>query len=404
MFFESKISFKFLFEGKSQTLFILLGIAFGIAVQIFLSAIITGVQKNLIDQTIGTSAHITVKPLTTNSVQTKDDGVLKSTLYSRSTQENKRITGWEKTNKELNNMSEISTSAPVVDGSGFINSGERKLPVLVRGINIEQSENIYKFSTKITSGTSVIDANNVLIGSELAKDMNVSVGETITIVSANGVSDFFYIRGIFNFGNQNVNKTWIFMDLPRAQKFLDFNVDVSAIEIQLKKPFDSEKIAPVLRAKFKDVDFETWQQTNQQLLVALQSQSSSSNIIQFFVILAVALGISSVLAVSVMQKSRQIGILKAMGTTDNSIGLIFILQGAILGIFGGVLGCALGAGLIKLFAFLSSTGKGPSFTTTIDSSMLIFSIVVATVSSTFAAFFPSLRSMKLSPIEVIKNG
>lgn len=404
MLFETKISMRFLINGKSQTLFILMGIAFGIAVQIFLSAIITGVQKDLIDKTIGASAHIVVKASNFVASQNEDDKDLKRILVSRSKQEEKNIMDWSKITTSLNSMPEINTAAPIAEGSGFVSIGERNIPILVRGVNTELSEKIYRFSKRLLQGTSIIDSNKILIGIELAKDLNVGIGETIRIITAQGVSDIFIVSGIFDFGNQVTNKSWVFMSLPRTQKFLGYYANVSSIEIQLKNPFNSEKIAPVLRSLFKNVEFETWQQTNQQLLTALKSQSSSSNIIQFFIILAVALGISSVLAVSVMQKSRQIGILKAMGTTDRSIGLIFIFQGFILGFLGGLVGCATGATLVQLFILLTSSGKGPTFSIAIDSSMLIFSVFVSIGSSVIAAFLPSIRSMKLNPIEVIKNG
>jgi len=145
--------------------------------------------------------------------------------------------------------------------------------------------------------------------------------------------------------------------------------------------------------------------TNAQLLVALRSQSSSSQMIQVFVILAVAMGIASVLVVSVVQKGKEIGILRAMGTARSSVLNIFLLQGAIVGLLGSVLGSAIGAALGVFFASLARNADGsPTFPIAITVTLVARSAIIALVTGLLAAVLPARRASRLDPAVAIRNG
>ena len=146
-----------------------------------------------------------------------------------------------------------------------------------------------------------------------------------------------------------------------------------------------------------------WQAENADLLSALQSQSSSSYMIQFFVLVAVALGIASTLAISAVQKTRQIGILKAMGMKDRQSGRIFLWQALILGVSGAAVGVAAGLGLIALFTFLGRDSES-LFPITPQVGFIVLSFVVGVLVAVVSSFIPSRRTSKLDPIEVIQGG
>ncbi len=404
MLFELQVATRFLKEGKSQTMFILAGIAIGVSVQVFLSSLITGLQIDLVNKTVGNSSHITAKagniePKT--SIASSDLDVI--SFYFDSKPKEKLITNWNRMYKELGDTSGINVTAPFVDGSGFIRKGSKDFPVVIRGTDIERADKIYNFSKKIIQGESLLQAGEILIGKSLASELDLSSGNSIRLTTSDGITDSFRVKGIFDLENESINKSWLWMDLSRAQKFLGTNDSLTSIEMQIDKVFDSNKIKAQIQDNYPEVAFETWQENNASLLTALNSQSSSSGLIQFFVILAVALGISSVLAVSVMQKSKQIGILKAMGAKNSTIGKIFLLQGGILGVIGAFLGAFLGFALVQMFTFFTS-GSESSFTIEITSQSLLISVSIATFVGIFAAFFPAKTSTKLNPIEVIRNG
>ena len=145
--------------------------------------------------------------------------------------------------------------------------------------------------------------------------------------------------------------------------------------------------------------------SNEQLLSGLTGQSTSSLMIQVFVVISVVLGIASVLAITVLQKSKQIGILKAMGINDRTSSYIFLSQGFILGVLGGILGIIFGIGLLFIFSNFALNPDGTPVVPIFINPMFIgLSGLIAILASTGASIIPALKSKKLSPIEVIRNG
>jgi lipoprotein-releasing system permease protein len=145
--------------------------------------------------------------------------------------------------------------------------------------------------------------------------------------------------------------------------------------------------------------------TNAQLLTGLRSQNASSIMIQTFVVLAVALGIASVLAVSVVQKSREIGILRATGTSTRQVQRIFLLQGAILGLLGSALGVALGVGLGLFFSNLARNPDGTStFPVSLDPVLYLRSAALAVGVGLAAALLPARRAARMNPADIIRSG
>jgi len=172
--------------------------------------------------------------------------------------------------------------------------------------------------------------------------------------------------------------------------------------MQLNEVFDAEDVTKLEIESGISSNFTvtTWISENQSLLTGLQGQSTSSLMIQVFVIVSVVLGISSTLAITVLQKSKQLGILKAMGIQDGDASLIFLFEGMLLGVFGAILGILLGVGL--LYAF--TTFSGTDIPISINAGFLALSAGIAIAASMIAALSPAIKSSKLSVIEVIRNG
>jgi lipoprotein-releasing system permease protein len=144
---------------------------------------------------------------------------------------------------------------------------------------------------------------------------------------------------------------------------------------------------------------------NAELLSGLSAQSSSKTMIQFFVVVTVALGIASVLIVSVVQKSREIGILRAVGTPPRRILAIFLIQGGVLGLAGSLVGSALGAFFAKAFETMTSNADGlPRFPVQVDLSLLAGASLLATGVGLLAAVIPARRAARLDPATAIRRG
>jgi lipoprotein-releasing system permease protein len=404
--FEAGVAIRFLTEGKVQTALILVGISVGVAVQIFLSALIGGLQKDLIDKTVGTSPHITARP-----ADPELPGLIADSLPAlvRKTGGGNRarrpLRQWEPVVRQLREMRAFTVVSPVAEGGGFAFRGDRSRPVLLRGVDLAAADRLYRFSLRMVAGEAAVGSNSILIGTGLAADLQLEVGGTLRLSTPGGGGDVFTVSGIFDLEAKPLNDGWVILPLSRAQALLGFDGGISAIEMQVTNLFRAKAIAARLQESFPEIEWVSWQESNASLLAGLRSQSGSSNMIQVLVLLAVTLGISSVLAVSAIQKARQIGILKAIGATRAMISRIFLIMGALLGFTGAVLGSFLGYGLIVGFLVGTTGANGkPLFPLSISPSLYGISITIATLAGTFAASIPARRSARLNPVEVIRNG
>lgn len=399
--YEFRVALRFLLKGKNQTLMILFGIAVGVAVQFFLSSLISGLQQNLIQSTVGNAPHVRVLPpdVTPAPVAAAESGSEKAgraPLYSERTQ----ILSWQTYVDYFRKVPGVTAVAAVVNGAGFVERSGASVAVIVKGVIPEDGFGIYKIPANLVQGTAAIAGDSVLIGKTLADRLVLRSGDRFFLRNNTGAGIVCTIRGVFDLGSAEANNT-VFLQLDRARTF--FGLDgVSQVELQIADVFGANRVVADHAGSFSRVKLESWQERNRQLLVALRSQSSSSDTINFFVLFSITLGIASVLGISAVQKSRQLGILKAMGTTNRSAALIFLFQGLILGVIGSVLGAFLGFGLASLF--MATAGRTLSFQFDMSPVRILTPAVLAVVSSSIAAVLPARRAAKLSPIEVIRNG
>lgn len=369
-----KIASRFLTSNKAQMFLISLGIAVGVSVQIFIGALIFGLQDSLIETTVGTSPHIVIS--NKQKGDTIDD-------Y-----------------KSINLDYDIKHSSVVLDKSGFLET-DLTYPVLLRGFDLVNADKIYDIKSRLVEGR-MPNNNEILVGITLLKEASLKVGDSYTIKTPAGVLKEVTISGVFDFEVTSLNETWLITNLGTVQDIFNTGDVITSIEIQVDDVFEADAIAATIETNYKVTN---WKDTNQSLLSGLSGQSVSSLMIQVFVLVSVVLGIASVLIISVVQKRKQIGILKAMGIRDNEAAKIFIFQGLLLGILGATLGLLFGLGLLIMFSKFAVNPDGtPVVAVTIDYGFMVLSWGIAVVASTIASIIPSISSKKLSPMEVIKNG
>jgi len=396
MFFSLRVALRFLIEGKNQSLFIIFGIAVGVAVIIFIGAIITSLQFNLIEQTLGNSAHITISE--SGDIFKDIRAVSRFSIIENQIEETADFQDWRPILDYLEQKKLFTAISPVLEGNGFLVKGGEDSPILLRGIELERANQIYQISQRITKGNDILEGNQILIGQDLADDFQLNPGDIVIIALANNVREKFSIQGIFDFENETINRNWIFIDLKRVQKLLDKETYISKIELQIKDVFEADNISRELTNQLEALNIDNWKEQNAQLLNALSSQSFSNYIIQIFVLLAVTLGISSVLGITVIQRSKELGILKALGIRNSGARMIFIFQGGILGLLGSLMGGLIGSFLVRSFTTFVSV-----FSIEIRPSQMIAVIIITTIAGIFSAVIPANSSAKMNPIEVIRN-
>ena len=397
--YETHIAFRFLLKGRGQSVLLLVGIAVGVAVQFFLSALIGGLQESLIERTVGSAPHIFLLPpdnLPTSLLA--DDG---RTVDSRRVpySELTEVLSWRQYYDFLKTTPGVEAACPMAGGQGFIERGGATETVAIKGILPEEGARVYRLDRNLRSGRAGLGGDAAIVGLSVADKLRLDLGDRFFVRNSKGTGETFTVEGIVDLGAVQANAL-VFLSLDRARSFLGLD-GISAVEVRVADPFRAEAIAAGLRREFSRVKFESWQSRNKELLTALRSQSGSSGLIQFFVLFAVSLGIASVLGIAAVQKSRQIGILKAMGVDDRGAARIFLIQGLALGAVGSVLGIGLGYGIG--LAFLRFFGPG-TFGLEIDAFNLITPAVLAVVGAAVASVIPARKASRLSPIEVIRNG
>lgn len=381
-----KIALRFLASNKGQTILIALGIAIGISVQIFIGSLIEGLQISLIDATIGKSSHITLQH------QEKNQALSDYKFYDQA----------------LGKYDSITASSPTLSQGGFLNIGENFDQILFRGFPLERANEIYKFDEALTEGSRLPSDNEILMGYILAENNNVAIGDLVNVVPAEGNPYEVKVSGFVDLKVNSLNESWIIGSLELGQDIYNYDSNMAtSIEIQIEAPFEADLLSQEMIEEFDDENLEitNWKASNEQLLSGLTGQSTSSLMIQVFVVISVVLGIASVLAITVLQKSKQIGILKAMGINDRTSSYIFLSQGFILGVLGGILGIIFGIGLLFIFSNFALNPDGTPVVPIFINPMFIgLSGLIAILASTGASIIPALKSKKLSPIEVIRNG
>lgn len=379
-----KIAKQFLKNNKGQTVLILLGITIGISVQIFIGSLIDGLQLSLVDKTIGSSSHITISPSgRDNFFEDKDD------IYSMLRADNR--------------FTQVSSS---FDAAGFLLYDEETYSLLNRGFDFQDANGIYKFDERIIDGRLPNGEREVALGIDLVEELGLNIGDELDFIIPEIALENVTLVGVFDLRIASLNRSWMITEISSAQKLFQREGQISSIETQVENVFDADIIAEDLSMSLSNsLQVDNWKAQNEELLSGLTGQSASSYMIQVFVLLAVLLGISSVLAISVVQKSRQLGILKAMGIKNKTASQIFLFQGLILGIFGGILGTGLGIGLTYVFSvFVTNPDGTPLVPFYLDYGFVVFSVAIAIIAAMVAAFIPARKSSKLNPIEVIRNG
>lgn len=381
------IASRFLKSNKGQTLLIILGIAIGVSVQIFIGSLIQGLQKSLIEKTIGNSSQITITSET-------GDGKIK---------EYNKLTDSIRTADP--NITAISVA---LDNAAFLEYGGSSQSILIRGFEMDQADRIYNIYDRILEGTYPKKESEILLGIDLKDEYGLALNDEVKITTPGGKSVNCRIVGFFDLKVSSLNTGWGITTLETAQQIFDTEDVVTSIEMQVDSSliFSADEIAGNVESALKNGDLKivNWKEQNESLLSGLQGQSISSYMIQVFVMISVILGIASVLAITVIQKSKQIGILKAMGIRNSTTSYIFLFQGLILGFFGAVLGILFGLGLSVAFTKFALNPDGtPVIELYISYSFIAVSGLIAVVASVLAALFPAIRSSKLNPIDIIRN-
>ncbi len=403
--FEWIVATRFLREGKLQTLFIIAGVAIGVGVIVFMSALLAGLQANFIRRVLSTQSHIQLlqPQQVTRTLMGGAGGSVEGANIQPPLQLNKSIDQWQAVVDQVREMPGVLVVSPVASGPALVVRGNATQAVNVNGIDPATYFRIVDFSDKLVRGSLRLGGADILVGTELCSTLGVDVGDKLHMTAANGDTTVLTIAGVFDLGNKGANQRTTFAALRTAQNMLNLPGGVTNIEVTVRDIYDAELIAQRINTA-TGVEADSWIRNSAQFFAAVSAQTTANTAIRFFVGLSVAFGIASVLVVSVVQKSREIGILRAMGISRGQILRIFLLQGGVLGFGGSVVGCAIGGLAIMLWQRLARNADGtPMFILTADPTLYVTALVLASITGLLAAFAPALRAARLDPVVAIRG-
>jgi lipoprotein-releasing system permease protein len=400
--FEAIVAFRFMREGLVQTLLIVSGVALGGGVIIFMSALLAGLQANIIRRTLNFQAPIQVLAPDQVARALRTDAGLVSQVQPRA-QQLRSVDQWQKAKANIERLPDVIGVTPVATGPGFAQRGDAARSVSIVGIDPSSYFDVIALPEKIIAGGADVGPIDVLIGTDLAKDLGTAVGDKITLKAANGTASTLSIAGVFDFGNKGANERNVYVALRTAQNLLDLIGGATSIDIKILDPFAAETIAQAIR-NVGDLRVDSWISTNAQFFSAMSAQILANTLIRFFVGLTVALGIASVLVVSVVQKSKEIGILRAMGTRRMQVLRVFLIQGAFMGLVGALLGSLLAWGFLVLWRGVARNPDGtPLFVVVIEPWLFALACAGAALVGVLAAVIPARRAAQLDPAVAIRG-
>lgn len=414
--FELKIGVRYL-KAKRKSTFISIitfistaGVTLGVMALIVVLAVMTGFERDLKEKILGTNAHLVV-------------------IRSGAPME-----GYRAVMERLTRLPGVQAATPFIYNQVMLSTGRYVSGVVLRGIDPASDRKVTRLSRAIVQGSmdSLSDSSDtagepgILIGRELARHLNLFLGDRVNVVSPTGTITPlgmmpklkpFRVTGIFNTGMFEYDSTLAYVSIAQAQKFFDLGDTVTGIQLKVDDVYATTELAQRINREFgPDLYARDWMQMNRNILFALKTEKVVMFIILTLIVLVAAFGIASTLFMVVMEKTRDIAILKTMGARSSSIMKIFVFEGLIIGVVGTVLGVL--SGLLISFnlepiidVIQKVTGKNffskeiyylDHFPSHVVMSDVVTISVTAILISFVATLYPAWQASRMLPAEALR--
>jgi len=410
--FEVKLAFRHLRSGGGQTVLTVSAVAAGVIVVVFISSLIFGLQRRITQLLTDIIPHVVVSPLEENPVPLRDipggSRLPTSTRIESQSQQKREITNWREAEGVIARIPGVAAIAPAVMGQGFVSRGEQRIGAQVFGAVPEQLDAVNPVTKYLVAGHyEGLTSEEIVISYKLAQDLAVATGDRVRLTSSEGLSESFLIAGIYDTGQERSVGSRAFLTLRAAQSLYATGTAVETILVRGTDLFTADRIAARVEALLP-LDAEAWTEQSPQVVASLGAQSASGYLVSGFSLIASSFAIASILIVSVLQKSREIGILKSMGAKRRQILAVFLLEGLGIGIVGSLLGALVGSGIVwflTLFKQPVTRAGAPAeqlFPAQFSPGVIVAAVVAAILATVIAALLPARRAARLNPVEVMR--
>ncbi len=406
MSFETFFSLRYLKAKRKQgyisiiTAISILGIMIGVMALIVVLAVMSGFREDLMKKILGVNSHLLI--LSYKGGIKDAEGVMEKAL---------EVDG-------------VLSATPFIYSQVMIKNAGNISGTILRGLDPATAGKVINIDSMIKGGSLNLlkkpkgDLQGIIIGSELSKHIGALPGDTVILVSPAGKltplgrtvnEDTFKVKALFESGMYDYDSSLVYLSLSDAQDFLSLGQEVTGIELKVKDIDASDKIGEIIQDKLRYPYWtKDWKMMNKSLFSALELQKVTMFVILIMIVLVGALNIISSLVMLVMEKTRDIAILRAMGASSKSIMSIFIFQGLFVGLIGTLLGLMSGSFLCHLLARYKFIKLPPDiyYITTLPVRMEWLDVVsialAAMIISFLATIYPSWQASKLNPVEALR--
>ncbi|MCX7820782.1 MAG: FtsX-like permease family protein [Brevinematales bacterium] len=407
MYYLLSIAIKNLVRSKRRTFFTFLILSVGIIFYIFMDGIIKGYKTQSINNFIQfDTGHIKIR---SENFDKEDPYNIEN--FINNPKEVKEI---------LSKKSYIKAYTERIQFLAEADNGKDSLPVVVVGVDYESDSKVFTLTNYIIKGSFV--TGEALIGDNLAKDMGVDVGDSIYLTFRNkyGTIDSVevYISGILFTADPVVNSSSVFISLDDAKSYLATE-SVTEISIITENYKRDKKFIEDLKKNLKGFKIESWRELVSGIEAASKQDEITTYIFVFFILVIAIVGIINTMLMSVYEKMKEIGTLKALGMTDEEVKTIFVLEGLIIGIIGGLLGIIIGALVnwyfvrygIDYTALIGKENENIMASLRLvgivkskwDVSTFVYAFLISVLTSTLASYYPAKKTTLMQPAEALRS-
>jgi lipoprotein-releasing system permease protein len=403
MLYALKIAIRYLTASKAQTALLVFGVAIGVFIFIFMSALIGGLAEFIMARTAGDMAHITVQ------AEAVDPGLLSAPEQGQWT-----LLVQEPATRATAVLNDTAAFIPLIaalpgvlgtsqqiNGSGFLQRGAQVSQISINGLEPGHESVIANLASYITQGSANLGAGGVLIGKSLADDMGLALGQSVRLQSSLGIEALLSITGIYEMGSGGPDRRQAYVSLATARTLFQIPQGVTRLEIKLTDLYAADALALRIKA-LTGLEAKSWTEQAAQLLEALQAQAQTGYILKAFALLTIVIGVASALVLSTYRRRPEIGIMRAMGAGRWFVMVVFVAQGALIGLLGGLFGAAAGYGVLLAFPARESFGPGQSgLPLDITQGAYGLAIVLTTLGAIAASILPARAAARLDPVTAI---
>jgi lipoprotein-releasing system permease protein len=401
MRFDLKVALRYLTSNRLQSALLIGGVAIAVTVFTFNAALINGLAEFQIDRVVGSSSHVTIEPATPRpAIAPAPEGTERLVVSQVALERREQIKQWRSVERIIETLPGVTGVSYNIVGTGLVTRGEQTLPVSLKGVEPARLSAIAPIDRTLVEGEARLGLNDVLIGRKLALDLGIGVGQPIFITSNQGRERTLTVRGLYSTGVDSLDGRLAYVNLDTARVMFDLPEGLTEIELKLADIYAARNVARQL-ADTTGLEAVAWMDRNQRLREALEGQGNSGNIIKMFTLITIIVGVASALLLTTFRRRPEIGIMRSFGISQRFVLSVFMLQGALIGIIGSLVGCFLGWGFSTL---LASAGDGTR-RLPVDPSLGQYDValLLAAAASIAAALWPARAASRIDPVEAISQ-